>query len=69
MWHDYIITNGVEHTGIGSEGYVSIEMGRRFVGAELKPSYWELAKRNLSEARETQASGLFADEEFGEVAA
>jgi len=56
-------------TGIGSEGYVSIEMGRRFVGAELKPSYWELAKRNLSEARETQASGLFADEEFGEVAA
>jgi DNA modification methylase len=55
-------------TGIGSEGYVSIEMGRRFVGAELKPSYWELAKRNLSEARETQASGLFADEEFGEVA-
>jgi DNA modification methylase len=49
-------------TGIGSEGYVSIEMGRRFVGSELKRSYWELAKRNLSEARETQASGLFADE-------
>ena len=49
-------------TGIGSEGYVSIEMGRRFVGAELKRSYWELAKRNLSDARETQASGLFADE-------
>jgi DNA modification methylase len=48
-------------TGIGSEGYVSIEMGRRFVGAELKRSYWELAKRNLSEAREIQASGLFAD--------
>jgi DNA modification methylase len=48
--------------GIGSEGYVCIEMGRRFVGAELKRSYWELAKRNLSEARETQASGLFADE-------
>lgn len=50
-------------TGIGSEGYVSIEMGRRFVGAELKRSYWELAKRNLSEARETQASGLFAEVE------
>jgi DNA modification methylase len=49
-------------TGIGSEGYVSIEMGRRFVGAELKRSYWELAKRNLSEAREIQASGLFADQ-------
>jgi superfamily II DNA or RNA helicase len=49
-------------TGIGSEGYVSIEMGRRFVGSELKRSYWELAKRNLSEARKTQAEGLFADE-------
>ena len=50
--------------GIGSEGYVSIEMGRKFVGSELKKSYFELAKRNLSEARETQASGLFADEEL-----
>jgi DNA modification methylase len=49
-------------TGIGSEGYVSIEMGRKFVGAELKRSYWELAKRNLSEARKTQTEGLFADE-------
>ena len=50
-------------TGIGSEGYVSIEMGRKFVGAELKKSYFELAKRNLSEAREHKSSGLFADEE------
>ena len=49
-------------TGIGSEGYVAIEMGRRFVGSELKRSYWELAKRNLSEARKTQAEGLFADQ-------
>ena len=49
-------------TGIGSEGYVSIEMGRRFVGSELKRSYWELAKRNLSEARQTQADRLFADQ-------
>jgi DNA modification methylase len=29
--------------GIGSEGYVSLEMGRRFVGAELKRSYWSQA--------------------------
>lgn len=47
-------------TGIGSEGYVSIEMGRRFVGAELKRSYWELAKRNLSEARQNKNDDLFA---------
>ena len=48
-------------TGIGSEGYVAIEMGRKFVGSELKRSYWELARRNLSEAREHQETGLFAE--------
>lgn len=37
-------------TGIGSEGYVSLKMGRKFIGSELKRSYWELAKRNLAEA-------------------
>jgi len=36
--------------GIGSEGYVSIKEGRRFVGVELKPSYFELACRNLKQA-------------------
>lgn len=34
--------------GIGSEGYVSLQMGRRFVGAELKRSYFDQAVRNLS---------------------
>lgn len=33
--------------GIGSEGVVALEMGRRFVGAELKGSYFEQAARNL----------------------
>jgi len=51
-------------TGIGSEGYVAIETGRKFVGAELKRSYWELAQRNLGEARETKDAGLFALEEY-----
>lgn len=36
--------------GIGSEGYVSIEMGRRFIGIELKASYYEQAERNLERA-------------------
>jgi len=49
--------------GIGSEGYVSIEMGRRFVGAELKRSYFDLACRNLLEAREHKETGLFHDAE------
>lgn len=34
--------------GIGSEGYVSLEMGRRFVGAELKASYYQQAVANLA---------------------
>lgn len=34
--------------GIGSEGYISLQMGRRFVGAELKRSYFDQAVRNLS---------------------
>ena len=47
--------------GIGSEGCVSIEMGRRFVGVELKQSYFNMAKINLSDAEKTQAGGLFAN--------
>ena len=37
--------------GIGSEGYCAIRSGRRFVGAELKRSYWELARLNLDSAQ------------------
>ena len=33
--------------GIGSEGYVAVETGRRFVGVELKRSYFEQARKNL----------------------
>jgi len=35
-------------TGIGSEGVAALGMGRRFVGAELKPSYFRQAVANLS---------------------
>lgn len=51
-------------TGIGSEGYVAIEMGRRFIGSELKRSYFELAKRNLNDARQHKDADLFADHEM-----
>lgn len=33
--------------GIGSEGYVALEMGRRFLGIELKESYFRQAIENL----------------------
>ncbi len=47
-------------TGIGTEGHVSIQMGRKFVGAELKKSYYELACKNLHDATRLQV-GLFSD--------
>ena len=40
--------------GIGSEGYVALKLGRRFVGCELKASYWRQAVINLR-AAETAA--------------
>jgi len=46
-------------TGIGSEGYVALQMGRRFIGSELKKSYFELAKRNLYMAVNVEQSCLF----------
>lgn len=46
-------------TGIGSEGYCAVRMGRRFIGTELKPQYWHLACQNIEEAMKEQI-GLFA---------
>ena len=46
-------------TGIGSEGYTAVRMGRRFVGTELKPQYWKLACQNIEDACSEQ-NGLFA---------
>jgi DNA modification methylase len=36
--------------GIGSEGHVSLELGRKFVGVELKASYYRQALANLQAA-------------------
>jgi DNA modification methylase len=36
--------------GIGSEGFVSVKNGRKFIGGELKRSYWISAVDNLHEA-------------------
>lgn len=44
--------------GIGSEGYKSLQLGRRFVGSELKESYFRQASQNLLNA--TAQKELFA---------
>jgi len=46
--------------GIGSEGYVAVGLGRRFIGIELKPEYFEVARNNLSRAEiETRTPDMF----------
>jgi DNA modification methylase len=39
-------------SGIASEGYVALKTGRKYIGIELKESYFDLAKRNLANAIE-----------------
>ncbi len=46
--------------GIGSEGHCAIQMGRKFIGAELKRSYYEQASRNLAAAH-MGTQDLFAE--------
>ena len=46
--------------GIGSEGWSAVKMGRRYIGIELKPSYYDVAVRNLEEAeRDVKSGSLF----------
>jgi len=43
--------------GIGSEGFVSLKLGRKFIGAELKESYYNQAVLNLEAADNTYFQG------------
>lgn len=46
--------------GIGSEGHEAVRLGRRFIGCELKPSYWRTACSNLRSAENmAKQSSLF----------
>jgi len=49
--------------GIGSEGYVSVRLGRQFIGCELKPSYWQTACANLTALEREMALPTLMDEE------
>lgn len=47
--------------GIGSEGFEAVRLGRRFVGVELKPSYWKVGCSNLRRAEiESRQEDLFS---------
>lgn len=44
--------------GIGSEGFIAVKQNRKFVGVELKPTYFKNACKYVAEA-EADASSLF----------
>lgn len=46
-------------TGIGSEGFCAVKMGRRFVGIELKRQYFDLAIENINDAANVGQHALF----------
>jgi DNA modification methylase len=46
--------------GIGSEGYCAVEMQRKFIGVELKASYFQQAKANIASAL-NKTMGLFGE--------
>jgi len=46
--------------GIGSEGHVALEQGRRFIGAELKASYYQQAVRNLIAIENPAQADMFS---------
>lgn len=45
--------------GIGSTGFCCLEMDRRYIGFELKKSYYDAAVNNLKSASENQQQSLF----------
>lgn len=47
--------------GIGSEGVVALQQGRKFVGVELKESYWRQATRYLADTEAHQQTDMFAE--------
>lgn len=49
--------------GIGSEVFAAVDMGRKGIGFELKPSYFRQAVKNLAELDKPEDQRLFADAE------
>lgn len=47
--------------GVGSEGYAAVDLGRRFVGVELKPSYWRQAIKNMDSIGQNERSAELFD--------
>jgi hypothetical protein len=53
--------------GVGSEVYSPVLLGRRGIGAELKPSYFRQACKNVEHAAQGRAFDVETDDLFAEV--
>jgi hypothetical protein len=58
LWSNPLDTVFTPFAGIGSEVFCAVRMGRRGLGFELKPSYYEQMVRNMKTAKR-EAGGLF----------
>lgn len=54
--------------GVGSEVYSAVRLGRRGIGAELKPSYYRQAVENIERAAQEHASDVAHGDLFADVA-
>jgi DNA modification methylase len=54
LWSNPGETVWTPFMGIGSEVYMAVKLGRRGIGVELKPSYYQLAVKNIEQASKTQ---------------
>jgi DNA modification methylase len=61
LWSNFGETILSPFAGIGSEGHVAIVHKRKFIGIELKESYYRVAARNLAAAEENIESQLTFD--------
>ncbi len=61
LWSNKDETVFSPFAGIGSEGYVALREGRKFIGVELKESYWKVACDNLKMATSFHQPSLFKE--------
>ena len=48
--------------GIGSEGYMSLKMNRKFIGMELKSSYYDVSAKNLQNVTKNKQAEILFEE-------
>jgi DNA modification methylase len=61
LWSNYGDTILSPFAGIGSEGYQAVKFDRKFIGIELKPSYFKAAHKNMQRVLQSNAQSTLFD--------